>query len=268
MKKLFRTTKAFVAMCSILAISYSCSEDAEKLLDDQGLTKTDVSSVLKADDISGLTDSMLTDIFAANTQSGKFGNTNKTDNCFETTFTNTGYSATFVNCAVDGAENVNGTINVTFALENGTLEYTATYADFTIGDISIEGTKGIVLNSSANDTEMSLSVTSNITIVLEDDSVVKETGTKTLVVTQGVSDTTSTVTVEGEWALQVDNDIYAISVIDTLEGNLACDYITAGVMGITKNGLSVKVNFGEGTCDDSAILIYPNGVEEEFTLED
>ncbi|WP_291867367.1 hypothetical protein [Maribacter sp.] len=268
MKKVFRTVKAFVAICSILALSYSCSDDAKKLSEEQGLNKTDVISVLNVDDVSGLTDSILTDIFAANTQSGKISTTNKINNCFETTFTNTGYTATFDNCSVDGADNVNGTINVTFALENGTLAYTATYSNFSIGNISIEGTKGVIINSTSNDTQMSLSVTSNITIVLEDDTVVKETGTKTLVVTQGVSNATSTITIEGDWVLQVDNDIYTVSVIDTLEGSLACDYLTTGVMNITKNGLSVKVNFGEGTCDDSAILIYPNGVEEEFTLED
>lgn len=268
MKKVLRTAKAFVIMCSILASSYSCSEEAEKAFDELELNETDVSAVLNADDISGLTDSILTDVFTANSLSGKSSDANKTDYCFETIFTDTGYTATFDNCSVDGAENVNGTIAVTFALVNNSITYNATYTNFSLGDISIEGTKDVIINSSSNDSEISLSITSNMTIVMEDGTIIKEAGTKTLAVAQGVSDETSTINLEGEWVLQIDNDIYAISIIDTLEGNLACDYLTTGLMSITKNGLSVKVNFGEGTCDDSAILIYPNGVEEEFTLED
>ena len=178
MKKVLRTVHFFVVMCSVLAAFYSCSKDAEKEFDPAGLNKTDVSAVLNADDISGLTDSILTDIFKANNQSGKSSNSGKGDTCIVTTFNATGYTSTFDNCSVNGATNVNGTIAVTFALENGTIAYSATYTNFSIGDITIEGTKNIILNSNSNATVMSLSITSNMTIVLEDGTVVKETGTK------------------------------------------------------------------------------------------
>jgi hypothetical protein len=38
-------------------------------------------------------------------------------------------------------------------------------------------------------------------------------------------------------------------------------------MTIDKNGLTIGVNFGDGTCDDIALVTYPNGVEEEITLK-
>ena len=90
---------------------------------------------------------------------------------------------------------------------------------------------------------------------------------KTLEAAQGTTGESATISFEGEWVLQIGSDIYAVSVIETLEGNVACNYVTSGIMSITKNGLSVKVNFGDGTCDDKATLIYPYGFEEEFTLK-
>ena len=39
-------------------------------------------------------------------------------------------------------------------------------------------------------------------------------------------------------------------------------------MELSKNGLEVNVDFGDGTCDDIALLVYPDGTTEEISLKD
>ncbi|MEP2278220.1 hypothetical protein [Maribacter sp.] len=53
-----------------------------------------------------------------------------------------------------------------------------------------------------------------------------------------------------------------------MTSEVTCSYVSSGDMDVSKNGLSVNVDFGDTTCDNVALLTYPNGVEEEITLED
>ena len=111
-------------------------------------------------------------------------------------------------------------------------------------------------------------MTSDMSVTLPDATVVSETGTKTIGIVFDELLENASLTIDGEWVVTVDGDTYSVNVTDLLETNIGCEYIAKGVMLLAKNGLQVSVDFGDGTCDDTAVLGYPDGTEEEFTLKD
>ncbi|MCJ7468532.1 MAG: hypothetical protein MUO53_17775, partial [Maribacter sp.] len=115
---------------------------------------------------------------------------------------------------------------------------------------------------------ISLTVTSNLLITLQDESVITESGTKAFGINFGNSLETTTYSIDGDWTVELKGNTYMVTVGSILEGNLACGYLTNGIMTVDKNGLYVTIDFGDGNCDDMATLRYPNDVTEEITLRD
>lgn len=267
MKKILRNVKIITALTLMVSMFNSCSDDSDNG-NDNSINKEEITSVLAAEGVSNVVDTIITDLFAENGTSGKQGATNKTSECHSIVFNENGYTATFNNCVLNGTDNVNGSVDITFSIENEIITYTATYDAFYVGDIKIDGTKSFTVTTATMQSEVSFTVLNAITISMADGSVVSENGTKTIRLTTGATDATSTFTVEGDWTLKVDETTYAIAVQNILEGNLACEHFTAGVMSLSKNGLLVKVNFGDGTCDANATVIYPNGITEAILLEE
>mgnify|MGYP000669292342 CR=1 FL=1 len=241
---------------------YSCSDDSE-ISEDVTLSQVELKTILETDDVSGAVDTVLSDLYINNSSSGKSA---KNNDCYSAEYSDTGYTVTFNNCVLNGSDNVNGTLVVTYNLENDTASYTATYEDFYVGEIKINGTRTYVLSGNSDENSVSFTVTSDMTLVLEDGEMVSENGIKTFAITFGDSLETTTFSIDGNWTLVADGNTYKVNVTSALLGNLSCGYLTNGSMTIDKNGLSIGVNFGDGTCDDKAMVTYPNGVEEEITL--
>ncbi|MFX0556986.1 hypothetical protein ACOCEA_09310 [Maribacter sp. CXY002] len=247
-----------------LLVTYSCSDDAETENEVQ-LTQTEVKAILEADDVSGAVDTVLSELYMNNGTTGKSSSAN---DCYSAEYTDTGYVATFNNCVLNGTDNINGTLTVTYNLESETASYTANYVDFYVGEIKINGTRTYVLSGNSTQNSISFSVTSDMSLILEDGSEIAENGTKTFGITFGDSLETSTFTIDGSWVLFLDGNTYSVTVNSVLQGNFSCSYLNMGAMTVNKNGLAIDVDFGDGTCDDIATITYPNGVEEEITLRD
>jgi hypothetical protein len=253
---------SFIVIISLIA--YSCNNDQE-ITEEDNLTQTELKTILESDDISAVADTVLSELYMNNSATGKSA---KNNDCYSAEYTDAGFTATFNNCVLNGTDNVNGTVTVVYNVESETASYTATYTDFYVGTIKVNGTRTYLLSGNSDENSISFSVTSTMDLEMEDGETVSESGTKTFTVTFGDSLETSTLTIGGNWTLIVDGNTYKVNVTDTLEGNFSCAYLTTGIMVVDKNGLAVTVNFGDGTCDDLATLIYPNGVEEEVSLKD
>jgi len=48
---------------------------------------------------------------------------------------------------------------------------------------------------------------------------------------------------------------------------MACKFIVSGIIEYTKGELTSSLNFGNGSCDDIAVLTDSDGVETEITLK-
>ena len=245
-----------------LVIFQSCSEDA-KSDTNQELTQAELKTILETDDITGVADSALAELFADNGSTGKSAKSNE---CYSAEYSETGFVATFNNCVLNGTDNVNGTLTVTYAVGNESAAFTATYEDFYVGTIKINGTRSFTVNSSVDQNTISFTVTSDVSVEFENGSTVSENGTKTFEFTFGASLPESTFNISGSWTIQADGNTYAVGTVDDLQGNFSCEHLTSGSMVVSKNGLAVTVDFGDGVCDDKAVVIYPNGATEEITL--
>ncbi len=238
----------------------SCSDDAEDNPDIEGeLTQTEVQTLLETEDITSSVDSALTELFANEGIAGKAAS----NECYSAEYTDTGFTASFNNCVLNGTDNINGTLVVTYGVGENEDEFTATYTDFFIGDIKVNGTRTFIVTGSESETSISFTVNSTISIEFADGSTISETGTKTFafVFEEGMDTLWN---LSGSWTIQQDGNTYIV------EGNISkqfnCAYWSSGSMSVSKNGLAVDVDFGDGTCDDKATLTYPNGAAEEIDL--
>lgn len=250
---------AFIGLA--LLIGQSCSDDA-KPPSDQELTQVEVQTILTSDELTSVADNALAELFADNGETAK---TAKTNECYSAEYTETGFTATFNNCVLNGTENVNGTVVATYDTSGEATSFSVAYNDFYVGDIKINGTRNFTMSGDTEGNSISFTVTSNITIELADGSSIVETGDKTFTFSFGETLDNFTIGISGSWAIQANGNTYSIET-NGVEIDAQCGNFTTGTMIVSKNGLVVTVDFGDGECDDKATVIYPNEVTEEITL--
>jgi len=264
MNQFNRIAKLMVFFGATALFMVGCSKDEKPYNEDQEISKTELKTILETDDVASVADNALAELYMGKDNSGNSG---KVEECYAAEYTETGFTATFENCNLNGTDNVNGTLSVVYETSEGSAAFTATYTDFYVGDIKINGTRSYSINSE-NEGSISFTATSSMTVTMADGSEISESGTKTFSFTWGESFETTTFTIEGNWTIEVDSDTYKVAVLSALTGNLGCGYLNKGDMTVEKNGLIVSVDFGDGTCDDVAQLTYPNGATEDISLKD
>lgn len=156
-------------------------------------------------------------------------------------------------------------MTVTYDQQGEAGSFTASYVDFYVGETKINGSRSYVFSTNTDQSSITFEVTSDMMVEMEDGSIISDNGTKSTTIT---FDDTPTYSIDGTWTVVYEGNTYNVMVNSSLTSGIGCNYISSGDMNISKNGLSVNVDFGDGTCDDVATLTYPNGVEEEITLRD
>lgn len=260
MKNLTSHLKKGILLSGVLLMAYSCSDD-DTTAEEVTLTQTELKAVLETDEITGGIDLALYELSSNNGSTGK----STSNECYSAVYSDTGYVATFNNCVLNGTENVNGTLSVTYDQQGETGSFTASYVDFYVGEIKINGTRSFAFSTNSSDSAITFQVTSEMTVEMEDGSIISDSGTKSTTI--AFNDTT-TYSIEGSWTVVFEGNTYNVNVNNALTSEISCSYVSSGDMDVSKNGLSVNVDFGDNTCDNIALLTYPNGVEEEITLED
>ncbi len=251
----------FLSLVALMATS--CSTDNENTNTGEEFTQAELKTILETDEITGAVDMALAEIYADDSRNAKGSN-----ECYETVYTETGYTATFNNCVLNTTDNINGTLTVVY--EAGTQEaaFTATFTDFYVGDIKVNGSRTYSIGANSEQNAIEFSVTSNIELIMSDDTIIEENGTKTVVFTFGETLESSSIAISGSWTLEVDGNTYVVEVTEDLIGNFGCDKLVSGLLYIGKNGLAVTIDFGDGNCDDMAEIVYPDDSREDFVLED
>ena len=279
MKRVYLITY-LIALC----VFVSCSEDAEILQlnedgqteegssqetsdeesandetpeEDGDFTSAEVRSIIEMDEMTSMFDTILSDLYFEN------GTSNKSNNeCYSAEYFENGFVATFNNCVLNETENVNGTLNVSYGVGNSSSTYTSTFSDFFIGTTKVNGTRSYTL-SLTNEETVSFEISSNISLEYEDGSVVTEAGTKVLsfVFEEGEETLWN---LQGIWTFTKDDNTYTVG--GNVSRPLTCEYWTEGAMNVSVNELVVDIDFGDGTCDDAAVLTYANGMTQNIKL--
>lgn len=262
MYRFTKITSLFTFLSFVLVLLHGCSEDANPLGDGQELTQTELKTILETDDVTSAVDNVLAELYS-NNAAGKIAQ--KANDCYTVEYSQSGFVATFNNCELNGTENINGTLTVAYQTEGESIAYTAVYSDFYIGTIKVNGTRTFVLSGDAEQGTIAFTVTSELSVEMEDESVVTENGTKTFSFTFDNLQN-SIFSISGNWTITADGNTYSVETIDDLQGGLDCEYITSGSMSVAKNGLEVIVDFGDGECDAAATVTYPDGTVENIEL--
>ena len=264
MKKLnlykFRALVFFSGLSLLLA---SCSSDASNAQEIE-ISEFEVQKVLALDDYSAVADNAIAEAFMGREGTGKRFLTHKDNECYTTTYSDMGFTMVFNNCVLNDTDNVNGTLNVTYSTNDNSGSFTAAYTDFYVGSIKLNGTRTFTISATQNENEIAFTVESIMSITLADGEIITEEGIKTI--TLIFSQDSIAITFTGTWTLIENGDTYTITIIEDLSTVLGCEYISKGKFTLSKNGLEVTVDFGDGTCDNKAEIIYPNGKIEEITL--
>jgi hypothetical protein len=258
----FFTKTLFLATLGIFALS--CSDDKDQNTDIT-LSQSEIKIILETEDLAGVADTALSEIYLGNAAAGKSAKANE---CYTAEYTDTGYSATFNNCVLNGTDNVNGTVTVTYDAETSSGTFTATYTNFYVGNIKLNGSRTFTISGSSDENTIAFSAVSNMNIEMADGQLIALEGTRSFSFTFGDSLETTVYSINGNWTLGMDGDTYSATITDSLEGNLSCANIVSGNMTVTKNGINLIVGFGEGICDAMATVTYPNGATEEINLND
>lgn len=267
MNKPMRATAKALLLSGVMAFTFSCDKDEDPQFDvNQTVTNTEVQTILETDQFSSAADGVITDIF----EQGSAKQSSKNEDCYATTFTDTGFTVNFDNCTVeDGDEELNGVLTVTYKEGEESTAFMATYSDLSVGDYVINGTRSFTMNGNSENENVSFTIVSDMSIKLADGSVIEEAGTKTFeIVFDFENFANSALTIAGNWTVKADGHTYTVKVSSDLVANFGCDYVGKGVMALAKNGLEVVVDFGDGTCDDVADMTYPDGTKEEISLKD
>lgn len=260
---IYRILKIFFLSISFLGI-YSCSKDADNdlMAANTELSQTELTTILEADQWTGAMDEVILDLFEKNTAvAAKFAD----ESCYEISYTETGFRAVFGNCVLNTTDQVNGILEVTFTSSTDVTSFTATYTDFFVGMIQLNGSRSFTIGQSG-DTNLVLAVESDMSVLLEDGTTLSESGIKYLEFQFGASLGETSYTLGGEWTVTRGDTVYIVSASQPLAGNLQCEFLVSGLMDVSKNGLEIGVDFGDGNCDNLVTLTYPNGATEEVAL--
>jgi hypothetical protein len=264
MKKLQDILKGitFIFMIAVLAVSCSTDNENSDLNESQPLSQAELKSILETDEISASVDMVLAEFYGNDDSSAKGSN-----ECYEAAYTDTGFTATFNNCVLNGSENINGTLTVVYEMESQAAAFTATFTDFYVGDIKVNGSRTYNIGAGSAESSIEFTVVSDIELIFADDSIIEEVGTKSLVFQFGETLESSTIAISGSWTIEMDGNTYVVEVTEDLIGNFGCDHLVSGLLYVGKNGLAVTIDFGDGNCDNLATIIYPDDTTEEVTLD-
>ena len=265
MKSVFNLKIALVQILTLAVFGLqSCSNDAERveIPQEAQLSQVELQTIMGTEEWTGAVDDILADLFQnGNSTSGKFTD----ESCYQASYTDTGFTVVFGNCVLNQTDNVNGTVEVVYNTDAGAASFTATYKGFFVGLAEVSGTRTFTLTESGVNS-FDFSVQSDMTVSLSDGRTIQESGSRTLSFQLGETLADISFSISGKWELSVDDTVYAVSVSSPVSGNLSCGYLVSGVMDVSKNGLQVSVDFGDGSCNDVVTVIYPNGATEELTL--
>lgn len=211
-----------------LCMCYSCSKGDSSEPFDQELSQTEVKTVLEADDLSSIADDLVADAYMNNSNSGK--SAKGANECYVAVYGDNGFTMTFENCNIRNHENVNGTLNVVYTGQGEDASFRVTYDNFLVGDIEFNGTRSFTMEMGTNQNSVAYNVTSDLTITKANGEVLEVIGSKGVLITFGQTLEDITFSITENWTVEEGDNRYSLDVKKALVGNLACEFLTEGVL--------------------------------------
>ncbi|MDO9274653.1 MAG: hypothetical protein Q7T92_03780 [Lutibacter sp.] len=238
-------------------------------------------ALVEMDDISDEVNNVIDDYFAADEQLlSKSEEESKTDDlltCVTRTIVITDTLKVVTldfgdGCELPSGNVLSGKIIMSYSIDPNllTLTITYTYENFYFNEILVEGENIIVRIRENENGNPQSTLTYNTTMTWPDGVYASKQGTKIREWIEG-SDTRifgdNVFLITGNWTVTFsDGTIFSSNIIVPLRREMACRYIVSGIVEVQKLDIKGTLDFGDGSCDDKAILTNVAGETSEITL--
>lgn len=162
------------------------------------------------------------------------------------------------------------TIVYTHVQGSATDNLTYTYNNFTFNGIALSG-GGTVVRVLANANGHPQSTANiDVTAVFPDGITAHRTGTRIREWTEGFGNgiwSDNVFLITGNWTTTFSNgNVNSGTVTTPLRRTMTCRYIVSGVIQLSHNDLTGTLDYGDGTCNNTAIFTGPYGVQHTIIL--
>lgn len=267
----------FILAIAIIGMSISCNKEEEKASTSEEL-KANAQMDVISDDVSKIVEDQYDAQFAAS------GRTSVAVDPFlpscatvsvlltETTWTRT---VTFNECTLPNGNVLNGQIIATGSLNFDTPSYVINYSfvDFYHNDILIEGNR-TVTRTMASTTSLAAvhpvaTMDINMTATFPSGLEVTRVGTRVREMIEGFDTPLNWIdnifSITGNWVTTFPSGTRTSTISTPLRIRMNCGNIVRGVIDVVGPFGTASINFGDGTCDNLAVLTI-NGTETTITL--
>ena len=258
----------------------SCSDDDNKSSNiTETLTTDETMAVVESNDVSDEVNHFIDDLFVTEFDLGERTakyNYGQTD-CFTKTVEIDGATKVVTidfgeGCEMPNGNILSGKIILTYEYNSDLNMVTVvyTYDNFYFNDISVVGETTIVRVKENENVNPESTITFNIKLTWPDETYVVQEGTKVREWIEGYDtrDLTDNVfLITGSWSTTYsDGTVCSVTVIEPLRREMICKYIVSGIIEITKNNVTFTLNYGDGTCDNIAVITDALGNTTEIII--
>jgi len=149
-------------------------------------------------------------------------------------------------------------------------EYTISYTfeDFYYDDINVDGNKSFSkfhdVSSLSNEEHPIYSLDIDLTVTYEDGDIYHRMGNKSREFVEGYNTTFNIFDNKylstGSWTTTRSNDVvFSSTILEPLEKKSICPYFRSGVIEIVYRNNTYNIDYGNGSCDNEAMLSYNGG---------
>jgi len=262
MKKISLLALAFL----LLAGLHSCkrSQKTEEALSDDrvsGLALTDATT----DEVIGTVESFFTGYHARSSSPGSH-----LPSCVAVTRIGIGDTITVTwefdasGCQMPNGRIYTGTVTMQRIHHGGQSQVNVTFSDdFSVDSIDVDGSFQRTRTRTNSNGNPETTVVFDLQISRPGGESFHTTGQRVREMVEG-SDTRrpddNVWEITGQWQTVYDNgDSYDVQTLTPLRKEFACPWYVSGTVAIVYNGETYRLDYGDGTCDDEAVLTMPDG---------
>lgn len=168
-------------------------------------------------------------------------------------------------CQLNNGTIVSGIVNLTYSeIVAGTRTITVTFDNYTHNAKEIAGGGTIYRERNNAQGNPQSTVNLNVDITFQDGTVAAVQGTRVAEWIEGVGSGTwldNVFSITGDRNIEFSTGfVHQAIVVEALRREVTCDHFVSGVIEITRNNGEGSLDFGDGTCDNLAVLTV-NGEE-------
>ncbi|MEB8330238.1 hypothetical protein OO009_12810 [Flavobacteriaceae bacterium KMM 6897] len=175
-------------------------------------------------------------------------------------------------CELPNGNLLSGIILLNYAkdMEMASKTIALSLDDFTFNGVAVEGSSSLLRMRSNDNGNPQSEAVANYSGVWPDGYTANFTGNRTREWIEGYGsgfwgDNVFLISGQGTYTGKMGN-VFSKEIVTALRRELSCRFLVSGVLEISKNDATARLDFGDGTCDAKGSLTYPNGEVEEILL--